>query len=185
MSILKLDNGEIIRNESEIQLILAPLYIQVRNCYSEKLLDDAINSSKALSQDVLDYSEKNQVLHLHSSFLDSLKQEFGSLWYDLLVLHPGSANLFSLTRTYSRYHTHTDAEALYLLSGEALFGFIRPDGSHVQLLLEKHDYIHIPAGCEHWFSLTASLNLKAVRYFATTDGWMPQHTGRKLNLGIS
>jgi 1,2-dihydroxy-3-keto-5-methylthiopentene dioxygenase len=185
MSILKLDNGEIIRNESEIQLILAPLYIQVKNCYSDKLLDDTLDCTKVLARDVLDYSEKNQVIQSYSNFLDSLKQEFGSLWYDLLVLHPGSANLYSLTTTYSRYHTHMDAEALYLLSGEGLFGFIRPDGSHVQLLLEKHDYIHIPAGCEHSFSLAASLNLKAVRYFATADGWMPQHTGRTLDLGIS
>jgi 1,2-dihydroxy-3-keto-5-methylthiopentene dioxygenase len=106
-----------------------------------------------------------------------LKQEGGYLWSDLLVLHPGSPNLAMLVATYSRYHNHTAAEALYLLAGEAIFGFLRPNGSQVQLLLQAQDYLHIPAGVEHWFTPAASLHCKAVRYFTTVEGWVPQYTG--------
>jgi 1,2-dihydroxy-3-keto-5-methylthiopentene dioxygenase len=66
------------------------------------------------------------------------------------------------------------------LDGEVIFGFVRPDGSQVQLLLRSQDFLHIPAGVEHWSGLSATLTLKAVRYFATSDSWIPQHTGTRL-----
>ncbi|MFH7029395.1 MAG: cupin domain-containing protein [Heteroscytonema crispum UTEX LB 1556] len=184
MSILKLSNGEITESENEIQQELACLNIQIKSYDSQKSLDFAEESAKLLVQDVLSYAEKDQILQSHKNYFEPHKAQVDNLCYDLLVLHPGSPKLHSLTATYSRYHTHTDAEALYVLSGEAIFGFVKPDGSQVELLLRSHDYIHIPPGCEHWFSTTASLHLKAVRYFATADGWMPQHTGRALNLEI-
>jgi 1,2-dihydroxy-3-keto-5-methylthiopentene dioxygenase len=184
MSILKLSNGEIIESESQIQQELACLNILFKSYDAPKSLDSNSESGKLLGQDVLSYADKDQILQSHKNDLQSHKAEIDNLYYDLLVLHPGSPKLHSLTTTYSRYHTHTEAEALYVLSGEAIFGFVKPDGSQVELLLRSHDYIHIPARCEHWFSTTASLHLKAVRYFATADGWMPQHTGRAVNLEI-
>jgi 1,2-dihydroxy-3-keto-5-methylthiopentene dioxygenase len=183
MSILKFSNGETLKNESEIQQELACLNIQIKTYDSHKSFDFGSSEGKLLVQDVLSYAEKDQIVESYKTKLESDKPQVDNLCYDLLVLHPGSANLYSLTATYSRYHTHADAEALYVLSGEAIFGFVRPDGSQVELLLQAHDYIYIPTGCEHWFSPAASLHFKAVRYFTTAGGWTPQHTGR-LNLEV-
>ena len=112
------------------------------------------------AQDTLRDEEKQNVLELLSSYFEFLQQQEGYLWYDLLVLHPGTANLYSLAVTYSRYHTHTTSEALYMLAGEAIYSFVRPDGDRFQLLVQPQDYLHIPAGVEHWFSPAASLHVR-------------------------
>jgi cupin superfamily acireductone dioxygenase involved in methionine salvage len=87
--------------------------------------------------------------------------------------HP---HLYALLAHCDRCHTHTDSEALYILAGEGIFGFVRPDGSQVELIVQPEEYIRVPAGIEHWFSPTASLQLKAVRYFTSVEGWVPQYT---------
>jgi 1,2-dihydroxy-3-keto-5-methylthiopentene dioxygenase len=68
-----------------------------------------------------------------------------------------------------------------MLAGEMVFGFVRPDGSQVQLLIQAQDYIQIPAKVEHWIRPAASLHCKAVRYFTTVDGWIPQYTGTQIS----
>ncbi len=73
------------------------------------------------------------------------------------------------------------AEPLYVLAGEMIFGFVRADGSQIQLLVQAQDYLLISAGVEHWCSLTASLNFKGVRYFTTAEGWLPSYTGTELS----
>ena len=110
-----------------------------------------------------------------------LQKENGCLWCDLLNVHPGIPNLQMLLHTYSRYHTHTASEPLYVLAGEMIFGFVKPDGSRLQLLVQPQDYISIPVGVEHWCSLSASLNFKAVRYFTSVEGWVPNYTGTQLS----
>jgi 1,2-dihydroxy-3-keto-5-methylthiopentene dioxygenase len=104
-----------------------------------------------------------------------------TLWCDLLNVHPGSFNLHHLIATYGRYHTHPAAEPLYVLAGEMIYGFVRLDGSQVQLLVQTQDYLYIPANVEHWCSPTASLNFKGIRYFAIAEGWIPNYTGTQVS----
>jgi 1,2-dihydroxy-3-keto-5-methylthiopentene dioxygenase len=178
MSILKLSSGKILENTSEIQQELACLSIQIENYNLNYNLGHSVDFGDCLTGDVLSYAEKEQIIQSYQSYFESNAPQSDRFCYDLLVVHPGSPSLYSLTATYSRYHTHVDAETLHVLSGEAIFGFVKPDGSQIELLLQPYDYIRIPSGCEHCFSLAASLQFKAVRYFSTADGWMPQHTGR-------
>jgi len=44
------------------------------------------------------------------------------------------------------------------------------------LTVQAEDYINLPANIEHWFELTRSQRIKAVRYFTTTEGWVPEYT---------
>jgi 1,2-dihydroxy-3-keto-5-methylthiopentene dioxygenase len=53
---------------------------------------------------------------------------------------------------------------------------VRPDGTQVELTVQAEDYINLPAHTEHWFDLTPSQRIKAVRYFTTTEGWVPEYT---------
>lgn len=178
MATLKLNNGEILTDSSQILEILAPLSIQLKH-YD---LAESPFFAAMLAQDVLSYSEKDQISQLHQQEFDFIKQKGDYFCYDLFMLHPGSPNLYTHSYTYSRYHTHEDTEALYVLSGEAIFGFVLPNGSQVQLLLQAHDFIHIPARCEHWFSPAASLNIKAIRYFSSARGWMPEYTNTEVKI---
>lgn len=173
MAILQLDNGTIYRDLGDIARELNFLDVRLQH-YDPGI---SLLFPDLLVQDVLSELEKSQILELHDSVFEFLKQEGKYLWSDLLVLHPGSPSLHTIIATYSRYHTHTDPEAFYVLAGEAIFGFMRLDGSQMQLLVQPQDYIHIPSKTEHWFSLATSLHVKAVRYFTTAAGWMPCYTG--------
>ncbi|MFN6571252.1 1,2-dihydroxy-3-keto-5-methylthiopentene dioxygenase [Dendronalium sp. ChiSLP03b] len=176
MAILLLDDGTVESDLGEISRELSPLGIYLKH-YDP---GTSLLFPNLIEQDVLTDSEKRFIVELHNGVFEFLQQENGYVWCDLLNLHPGSFNLETLIAGYNRYHTHTAAEPLYILAGEMIFGFIRPDGSQVQLLVQPQDYIYIPAGVEHWCSPTASLHCKAVRYFSTADGWVPNYTGTHL-----
>lgn len=176
MPILLLDDGTIKVNLDEIVRELAPLDIHLKH-YDP---GTSLLFPHLLEQDVLTDSEKQQIVELHKGSFEFIQQEKGYLWSDLLNLHPGSANLQNLIATYSRYHHHTAPEALYVLAGEMIFGFLKPDGHQIQLLIQPQDYIHISEGVEHWCSPTALLHFKAVRYFTSVEGWVPHYTGTQL-----
>jgi 1,2-dihydroxy-3-keto-5-methylthiopentene dioxygenase len=173
MAILQFSDGKTLSNLSDIVAELAFLNICL------KQFDSGISPlvSDLLAQDLLGETARQQILELHDSPVECVKEEGDYSWSDVLSLHPGSPTLYSLMTTYSRYHTHSAPESLYILAGEAIFGFTQPDGTQLQLLVQPQDYIRIPADTEHWFSLSASLQVKAVRYFTTIEGWVPQYTG--------
>ncbi|HEY9624546.1 MAG TPA: hypothetical protein V6C78_29590 [Crinalium sp.] len=173
MAILLLEDGTIVRDMGAIADELFPLGIWLKH------FDPGMSLlfPNLAEQDVLTTEEKQYILELHDSQFEFLKRQGNYVWSDLLVLHPGSPTLDMVLKTYGRCHAHTAPEALYMLSGELVIGFVYSDGRQAQLLLQSQDYIHIPHGVEHWSSLTASLTVKAVRYFTTADGWVPQYTG--------
>ncbi|MBD2436014.1 cupin domain-containing protein [Nostoc sp. FACHB-110] len=177
MAILLLEDGSVESDLSEIVSELAPIGVHLKH-YDP---GTSLLFPSLLEQDVLNNSEKHYIVDLHNSVFEFLRHENGSLWCDLLNVHPGVPNLQMLLNAYSHYHTHTSAEPLYVLAGEMIFGFVRPDGSQIQLLVQPQDYIYIPAEVEHWSSLTASLSFKAVRYFTSAEGWVPNYTGTQLN----
>ena len=96
---------------------------------------------------------------------------------DLALAPVGTA---SNLKTWRKFQVHADDEALYILAGECLFGFVGPDGSQIELIVQAEEYINVPAGTEHWFCLTASLHIKALRYFTTVGGWTPQYTDTEI-----
>jgi 1,2-dihydroxy-3-keto-5-methylthiopentene dioxygenase len=177
MPTLLLDDGTITTDLGEIAHELAPLGIYLKH-YDP---GTSLLFTDILEQDVLTDSEKEYILELHNGVFEFLQQQNGYLWCDLFTLQPGSAHLQTAIATYSRYHTHTAAEPLYVLAGEMIFGFVRADGTQMQLLVQAQDYLMIPAGVEHWSSPSASLYFKGVRYFTTAEGWLPTYTGTQLS----
>ncbi|MBW4644714.1 MAG: acireductone dioxygenase [Goleter apudmare HA4340-LM2] len=177
MATLLLEDGTIATDQSEIASELAPLGIHLKH-YDP---GTSLLFPHLLDQDVLTDTEKRYILELHNSAMEFLQQENSYLWCDLFSLHPGSPHLPTAIATYSRYHTHTSAEPLYVLAGEMIFGFVRADGTQIQLLVQAQDYLVIPADVEHWCSPSASLYFKGVRYFTTAEGWLPTYTGTQLS----
>jgi 1,2-dihydroxy-3-keto-5-methylthiopentene dioxygenase len=96
-------------------------------------------------------------------------------------LHPETPNLDTLLSKFERCHTHADDEVRYIIDGEGVFGFVRPDGSQVELTVQAEEYINVPAGTEHWFHLTDYKRIKAIRYFSGTEGWVPEYTDTEIN----
>ncbi len=170
MAILRLETGEILTEVGAIAAELAPLNIGL-NAWST-----GTDVQSLLAQQTLTDDEKEQVLVGLDHYFEQLKADLGYTSRDLIVLHPEVPNLDIMLAKFDKVHTHADDEVRYIVDGEGVFGFVRPDASQVELTVQAGEYINVPAGTEHWFYLTPSRRVKAVRYFAGTDGWTPEYT---------
>jgi 1,2-dihydroxy-3-keto-5-methylthiopentene dioxygenase len=178
MAVLQLEDGTIYSNMNAIRSQLAALSIEIDRLPLKE--NSAVR--ELLVQDVLNLTEKQQILETLKSDFEKFKDIDGCQWCDLKVFHPGSPHIYPLMTQSHRTHTHTDAEVLHILAGECVFGFVYANGSQVQLMLQAEEYIKVPAHTEHWFYLTHSLYLKVVQYYTTAQGWVPQYTNRQLKI---
>jgi 1,2-dihydroxy-3-keto-5-methylthiopentene dioxygenase len=171
MAILQLENSNTYREIDDIDRELVSLNIQLQRWP----VGDQPQLLPLLAQEQLNEHEKDLVLHQLDRYFQQL-QARGYQSCDLMVLHPALPDLDKSMAKFHRAHTHAEDEVRYVIAGEGVFGFVRPDGSQVELTVQAEEYIQIPAGTEHWFHLTASCAIKAVRYFRDTPGWTPQYT---------
>ncbi|BAY40753.1 acireductone dioxygenase ARD [Nostoc sp. NIES-2111] len=176
MAVLKLEDGTLHSDLSYITQELSPLNISINHWN----IPNNLELQSLLAQDSLNEDEKEQVLKALDKYFEKLQKTADYQSRDLVVLHPGIPNLDSLMAKFDQIHTHADDEVRYVIDGEAIFGFVRPDGSQVELTVQPEEYINVPAGTEHWFYLSPARRVKAVRYFITTEGWTPQYTGREI-----
>ena len=176
MAVLKLENGTLHSDLNYITQELAPLNISINRWN----VPENPKLQSLLAQDSLKEEEKEQVLQALDNYFEQLQKTAGYQSRDLVVLHPKIPNLDGLMAKFDQIHTHADDEVRYIIDGEAIFGFVRPDGSQVELTVQPEEYINVPGGTEHWFYLTPARRVKAVRYFITTEGWTPQYTGREI-----
>ncbi|MBR8827453.1 MAG: acireductone dioxygenase [Gomphosphaeria aponina SAG 52.96 = DSM 107014] len=174
MAILRKQDGTITTNLEAIAQELAPLQVKL-NLWP---IDPATH--QLLAKEALAEEEKEQVLQALDPYFQQLKENEGYESRDLIVLHPHTPNLDSLLAKFNGCHTHADDEVRYLLDGEGVFGFVLPNGSQVELTIQPEEYINVPAGTEHWFHLTETRRVKAVRFFTTTAGWIPEYTATKI-----
>ncbi|TBR61093.1 acireductone dioxygenase [Westiellopsis prolifica IICB1] len=177
MAILQLEDGKVYTDLKDISRELAPLNIQLD--YWSVGEDPQLH--KLLAKDSLSEDEKEQVLVALDQYFNELQKTAGYQSRDLIVLHPDTPNLDGLLAKFDKIHTHADDEVRYIVAGEGIFGFVRPDGSQVELTVQPQEYINVPAGTEHWFYLTPERRVKAVRYFTNTEGWIPEYTGTPIH----
>ncbi|WP_026735394.1 1,2-dihydroxy-3-keto-5-methylthiopentene dioxygenase [Fischerella sp. PCC 9605] len=173
MAILQLEDGKTYTELKDITRELACLNIQL----DRWSVGENPQLHQLLAKDSLDEDEKEQVLKALDGYFEQLQQTAGYQSRDLIVLHPDIPNLDGLLAKFDKIHTHADDEVRYIVAGEGIFGFVRPDGSQVELTVQPQEYINVPARTEHWFYLTPARRVKAVRYFTTTEGWVPEYTG--------
>lgn len=173
MAILQLEDGTTYTQLDDIARELAPLNVQLNRWP----IGENLALHRLLAKDALYDEEKEQVLQALDSYFEQLKTSAGYQSRDLIVLHPEVPNLDALLSKFGPCHYHLDDEVRYIVAGEGIFGFVRPDGSQVELTVQPEEYINVPANTEHWFYLTPSKRIKAVRYFTTMEGWVPEYTG--------
>ena len=181
MAILRHENGTTYTQLSDITRELAPLNIQLNRWP----VGENPEIQNLLAKDALSDTEKEQVLQALDGYFQQLKETAGYQSRDLIVLHPDIPNLDTLLSKFNNCHIHADDEVRYIVAGEGIFGFVRPDGSQVELTVQPEEFINVPANTEHWFYLTAPRRIKAVRYFTTTDGWTPEYTDTEIRFRLA
>jgi 1,2-dihydroxy-3-keto-5-methylthiopentene dioxygenase len=179
MAILQKEDGSKLTDLESIIEELAPLGITL-NKWS---VGDNPELHQLLGQDSLNDTEKETVLSHLDHYFEELSQQAGYTSRDLIVLHPEVPNLATMLSKFDKVHTHADDEVRYIVAGEGIFGFVRPDGSQVELTVQPEEYINVPAGTQHWFILTPAQRVKAVRYFCGTAGWVPEYTDIQIRVG--
>jgi 1,2-dihydroxy-3-keto-5-methylthiopentene dioxygenase len=178
MAILQLENGTIQTDIEKISNELAPLKIRLNRWPVSK----SPESKTLLEKNALTEEEKEQLLQTLDHYFEELKQTENYQSRDLIVIHPDIPNLDTMLSKFDKCHTHADDEVRYIIDGEGIFGFVRPDGSQIELTVQAEEYINVPAGTEHWFYLTSTRKIKAVRYFIGTEGWTPEYTGTPIQM---
>ncbi|TVQ09451.1 MAG: acireductone dioxygenase [Leptolyngbya sp. DLM2.Bin27] len=178
MAKIRLENGLTITDLPSIAAALAPLGIQLHHWP----IGENAELRSLLAQESLDDAEKETVLAGVDHYFQQLQASEGYQSRDLIVLNPQVPNLDALLAKFDKIHTHADNEIRYIVDGEGVFGFVLPDETQVELTIEPEEYINVPAGTEHWFVLTDRRRIKAVRYFTTTEGWVPEYTGREIRV---
>lgn len=179
MAVLKLEDGTTYSQIADITQELAPLKIQLNSW----TIGNNPELKSLLAKDALNDEEKEQILQALDGYFEQLKASAGYQSRDLIVLHPEVPNLNSILSKFDRCHYHTDAEVRYIVAGEGIFGFVRPDGSQVELTIQPEEFINVPENTEHWFYLTSNQRIKAVRYFTTMEGWVPEYTSQEIRFG--
>ena len=176
MATLRLETGEVVSDPGRVARELAPLGVDLERWPVAN--DGALRAS--LGDAAPDEAAREQVLVALDGAFQRLARAEGYQARDLIVIHPELDGLDELLAKFDRCHRHDDDEVRYVVDGEGVFGFVRPDASQVELEVEAGDYIKVPALTEHWFRLGAGRRIKAVRYFTSTAGWVPRYTGTKI-----
>lgn len=177
MAVLYFEDGSSTTDLENIQKELKPLNVRLNRWKIEDPRTIELLDKESLSEE-----EKERTLEGLDQYFEQLKKEAGYKSRDLIVLSPNVPNLDELLKKFDSAHTHADDEVRYIVDGEGVFGFTRPDGSQVELKVEAQDYINVPQDTEHWFYLTDRKRIKAVRYFSGTDGWTPEYTGTDIRV---
>lgn len=131
-----------------------------------------------LAQPALDEGAKATVVQALGAELVDVCLAHGYQSMDLVVLHPETPGLDDALARFDRPHTHADDEVRYIVDGAGLFGFFDAQGHEHTVRVGPGDYLRVPAGAEHRFTLTAARRIKAVRLFTDSAGWVAQYTER-------
>jgi len=177
MATLYYENSPETTDLEVIQKELAPLGVTLSKWAIPQNEGTQLLSKESLSED-----EKKAALKGLDVYFEKLKEESGYVSRDMIAVSSSTPNLDAMLEKFVPAHTHDDDEVRYIVDGEGIFGFVRPDGSQVELKVEKEDYINVPKDTEHWFRLTSSKRIKAVRYFTGMDGWSPKYTGTEVRI---
>jgi 1,2-dihydroxy-3-keto-5-methylthiopentene dioxygenase len=107
--------------------------------------------------------------------LDTLKRERGYIEQDIIELRPDTANLGAICAKFADEHLHTDDEVRFVLEGAGIFD-IRDDADRwMRVTVEAGDLIVVPKDRHHRFYLTDSQQIRCVRLFQDSAGWVPHY----------
>lgn len=107
--------------------------------------------------------------------LDLLKRERGYIEQDVIELRPDTENLDAICAKFEDEHLHTDDEVRFVLKGEGIFDIRDNDDRWMRVTVEAGDLIVVPKDRHHRFFLTDSKQIRCVRLFQDSSGWVPHY----------
>jgi 1,2-dihydroxy-3-keto-5-methylthiopentene dioxygenase len=131
----------------------------------------------------VDKTKHADILDLVKPELERVKTKHGYMSEDIVALTQDTPNLDGILAMFDKEHHHSDDEVRVILAGEGIFGIVPQPVSQnsaaqnpkplppYEIHVEAGDYINVPANTRHWFTLTDSRFIVALRIFSDTAGW--------------
>ncbi|AEJ40702.1 1,2-dihydroxy-3-keto-5-methylthiopentene dioxygenase (5-methylthio-3-oxo-1-penten-1,2-diol dioxygenase) (DHK-MTPenedioxygenase) [Sulfobacillus acidophilus TPY] len=130
-------------------------------------LPDSLRTQKTLSAE-----EQSQVIAAFAPELQRMSRDYGYISHDVVVLNTVSTpNLDELLANFERFHRHSEDEVRFIVDGAGVFTLER-EGDLFDVTVYAGDLISVPRGTRHYFTLTETRNVKAIRLFQTREGWV-------------
>lgn len=107
--------------------------------------------------------------------LDTLKRDRGYVEQDVIELRPDTENLDAICAKFADEHLHTDDEVRFVLEGEGIFDIRDNDDRWMRVTVEAGDLIVVPKDKYHRFYLTDRKQIRCVRLFQDSSGWVPHY----------
>jgi 1,2-dihydroxy-3-keto-5-methylthiopentene dioxygenase len=156
------DQAEVIRQPEEIARRLEAIGVRFeRWSANQELADDA---------------DQDSILDAYREQVAELMQRHGFQSADVISVRPDFPDRVALRKKFLSEHTHSEFEVRFFVDGHGLF-CLHPNENVYAVYCQKGDLLSVPANMKHWFDSGAEPNLKAIRLFTTTEGWVAQYTG--------
>jgi 1,2-dihydroxy-3-keto-5-methylthiopentene dioxygenase len=111
----------------------------------------------------------------YQSALEAVKRDRGYVEQDQVALAPSTPNLDAICAKFVDEHFHDDDEVRFVLEGEGIFDIRSHDDRWMRVLVQRGDLIIVPKDRHHRFMLTESKNIRCVRLFKDSSGWVPHY----------
>jgi 1,2-dihydroxy-3-keto-5-methylthiopentene dioxygenase len=111
----------------------------------------------------------------YQAALDRLKRERGYIEQDIVELQPGTPNLEAICAKFADEHLHTDDEVRFVLAGAGVFDIRDDQDRWMRITVEAGDLIVVPKDRHHRFFLTDAQQIRCVRLFQDSAGWVPHY----------
>lgn len=128
------------------------------------------------SQQLDAQASQDEVIEAYREPIDRLMKRFGFQSVDVISLTAANPQKEAMRDKFLHEHTHDDFETRFFVEGQGLFN-IRKNGKVYATLCQRGDLLNLPAHTTHWFDMGPEPNLKAIRLFTTTEGWVANFTG--------
>jgi 1,2-dihydroxy-3-keto-5-methylthiopentene dioxygenase len=124
-------------------------------------------------------ADDTAVLQAYAKDIDRIKHEGGYTTVDILRVMPDFENKQAIREKFLNEHTHSEDEVRFFVEGSGMF-YLRINGRVHMVLCAAGDLISVPHGITHWFDMSDSPHITAIRFFENTEGWTPNFTGSSI-----
>ena len=121
-------------------------------------------------------ADQEAILSAYRQQVAGLMQKHGFKSADVISVGPDFPDRVALRKKFLSEHTHSEFEVRFFVGGHGLF-CLHPDENVYAVYCQKGDLLSVPANMKHWFDSGAEPDIKAIRLFTTTEGWVAQYTG--------
>jgi len=122
---------------------------------------------------------QDEVLSAYAGLVSAEKAAHGYLAADVIRLPRGAPDTGTLRQKFLNEHIHAEDEARLFVEGSGCF-YLHLNQRIYRAVLERGDYISVPAGTKHWFDMGPDPFFAAIRLFTNPEGWVAQFTGDEI-----